>query len=393
MAILPLLLVLTTGQVWTVDDDHPADFASIQAAIDDPQVLDGDRLLVHPGSYGSFALDKALQIVAPADQRFTVENASITGVPEFEIAGMHAKRLYVRGVPGRGRIDDCIVGWEFYLPPQWFLMYAGTTELVDCAQLVVTRSTFHGTDGCYPYLYGSDDPCVRLRRTTAAFVDCGLWGGWEDVCDGHPTSDGSPALEAYEGSDVTLAGCRLEGGQGTGVTAGYPAIRLDASVARVRGSSPHFLMSGYGVPEVGAFGGGNGSSATVSGVQVVPPSLPAWVSVPDEPEPWIRVLGRDAPGGTVTVEVYGPVGTTGVIGFSHAPVLQPTPFGPLWVARSALRRVRLATIGQDLPVSVDLPLAGVGSVPGDPLDLQAFFRQPPHAAVVLTNPTHAILRW
>ena len=38
-----------TAESWTVDDDGPADFNTIQAAID--AAADGDRILVHPGRY------------------------------------------------------------------------------------------------------------------------------------------------------------------------------------------------------------------------------------------------------------------------------------------------------------------------------------------------------
>jgi len=39
------------GKVIYVDADGPADFNNIQAAIDDSDVVDGDTILVYPGTY------------------------------------------------------------------------------------------------------------------------------------------------------------------------------------------------------------------------------------------------------------------------------------------------------------------------------------------------------
>ena len=51
--ILPVLIlsVNTMGGTWTVDDDGPADFSSIQAAIADVGTINGDEIVVQPGVY------------------------------------------------------------------------------------------------------------------------------------------------------------------------------------------------------------------------------------------------------------------------------------------------------------------------------------------------------
>ena len=45
----------TFATTWTVDDDGKADFDSLQAALDDVLVVDGDEILVMPGTYTSTA--------------------------------------------------------------------------------------------------------------------------------------------------------------------------------------------------------------------------------------------------------------------------------------------------------------------------------------------------
>jgi nitrous oxidase accessory protein len=57
---------------WTVDDDGPADFSSIQDAIDSPQVVDGDTIFVYNGTYYEHVVvTKAISLVG-ADSSSTI---------------------------------------------------------------------------------------------------------------------------------------------------------------------------------------------------------------------------------------------------------------------------------------------------------------------------------
>jgi hypothetical protein len=66
---------------WIVDDDLPADFRSIQAAIDAPYVLSGDEILVRPGVYiGWVTLDtKDLAIRSQAGPFVTILDGDSSG--------------------------------------------------------------------------------------------------------------------------------------------------------------------------------------------------------------------------------------------------------------------------------------------------------------------------
>jgi len=55
-------LVVLTGTAWAKEWQVPADFATIQAAIDSPMVLAGDRILVAPGFHGGAVVTKAVEI-------------------------------------------------------------------------------------------------------------------------------------------------------------------------------------------------------------------------------------------------------------------------------------------------------------------------------------------
>jgi len=385
-----LVLLVLAGQRWTVGGSGASNFPTIQGAIDAPEVQPGDTLLVYPGSYGSFTLTKDLRIVARAQQSFAVLDVRVEQIAEFTIAGMNARSLVVQDVAGRGRLDQCSIGIQ-YVSPWNAILWSGSSEFIDCAELVVTRSFFHGSDSCYPDLQ-SDTNAVLVRRSTVAFVDCQVFGGDDDACGNHPTFLGGPAVEAYEQSDLTLAGTSVKGGSHSSVLPGYPALFLDSSLARIRGSAFTSIEQGPGSSAVSAIDGA-AATATLSGVTVSPTTLPAWVIVIAEPEPWIRVIGSDLPGSTKSIDLYGPASAQVAIGLSAAPVLVPTPLGPLWIdPTSLLRFYRTLALGQETPSTQALPLGALGGGPGDAFDLQGLAVQPSLSSV-LTNPAQVILRW
>jgi parallel beta-helix repeat protein len=62
----------SASAAWTVDDDGPADFSSIQDAIDSPQLVDGDTVFVHSGTYYErVVINKAISLVG-ADSSSTI---------------------------------------------------------------------------------------------------------------------------------------------------------------------------------------------------------------------------------------------------------------------------------------------------------------------------------
>ena len=75
------------SQVWTVDDDGPADFASIQSAIDAAQ--DGDALLIRGGSYAPIAIDaKRLTLLADDGQTVLAPQPLFTNIAGLTVTGL-----------------------------------------------------------------------------------------------------------------------------------------------------------------------------------------------------------------------------------------------------------------------------------------------------------------
>jgi hypothetical protein len=142
IAIALAAAALAASTTWTVDDDGPADFTQISEAI--AQAASGDLILVEPGEYGPFDLDKRLTILARAPEPHAVARPHVSGLTrlvgeDFTIAGINFDGLRVVGVPGRGRIDDCHIGYDGDAKQAYALDVDG------CAQVVVSRSRALGS--------------------------------------------------------------------------------------------------------------------------------------------------------------------------------------------------------------------------------------------------------
>src|SRR5262252_218274 len=110
LAGLALSLVATArASTWTVDDDGPADFPTISAAIS--AVAPGDVLFVMPGTYGAFTLYKPLTILGPgAGPRPLVLGRSTVTASSVTLAGLTLQGLTLSGVTGFASVDDCVIG-------------------------------------------------------------------------------------------------------------------------------------------------------------------------------------------------------------------------------------------------------------------------------------------
>src|SRR5215475_8711759 len=104
-----LLAAAARAGTFTVDDDGPADFPSITAAI--AAVAPGDVLLVMPGTYDAFVLDKPLTILGPgAGPRPVVLGQSSVTASSVTLAGLRLQALVLSGVTGHASVDDCLIG-------------------------------------------------------------------------------------------------------------------------------------------------------------------------------------------------------------------------------------------------------------------------------------------
>jgi hypothetical protein len=385
-ALLPL------SETFEVGGPAP-DFATVAEAIASVLVHDGDVLLVHPGSGPDFTLDKALAIVAPAGQSFFAGAVSVQGVARFTLSGLHTRTLSIADVTGRGRLHAVEVG--VFLDDGETGTYAqGSTLIEGCAELVASDCVFRGNDACYP-VASTAGPAVEVRAARAAFAGClfdGGKGAGEGCPEHYPTS--GFGLGAFAGSAVTLAGCSVTGGSSPW-DASSPALRVDgASSVSVRGSASDGL-SATG-PALTVAGDGTGHVA-VSGVHLFPSELPPWVEEPVPAEPYVELAGSAAPGGVLSVDVFGPAGELVVLAGALAPALLEglLPLSdPLWFKPSSVVYLKaLVAAGQDTPASASLLLPPGPSFAGLGVIFQAAFVGGSGVPTALTNPDELVLAW
>jgi len=119
---LPLLLVnvASAQQLWTVDDNAPANFTTIQSAVD--AAADGDAILVQPGTYSGFQIaGKSVAVIGDPTLMPTVTSAiavmQTASGQVVVLARLHqiapattgtASGLELSACAGPVRIEDCL---------------------------------------------------------------------------------------------------------------------------------------------------------------------------------------------------------------------------------------------------------------------------------------------
>ena len=236
---LSLLAVLTTGplpatpaascDVWTVDDDAPADFADVQSAVNAASA--GDVVLVKAGVYSGFEVaGKGISIVGDAPAPVKVDGlVRLRALPAGELLTLSnlelAQDLRVHQNAGEVRFTDCLMQRSGLCQEQ---AAQGSHRITDCGSVVLTRTTVVGRQGgSVPW---SCDVWDGLVGETALFVSgsrvalysCTVQGGpggdgADGSCifclDGFP-GDGGVGLIAMQGSELYLDDSTVVGGAG-----------------------------------------------------------------------------------------------------------------------------------------------------------------------------------
>lgn len=385
-----------------VDDDGPANFSTIQAAVD--AAVAGDVIVVNAGNYTGFTVTKRLtllgQVVAPPLGVYVVGHATITAPSGATLAGLHLQSVSATGVGGRVRLDDCVIGSLFFEPTAM-----AAVSFDGCAQAEVSRCAIKGKEAP---LAGdpADGAALIARGSRVALVDCAVEGG-----RGHspnpshgPGGPGAPALFVDGGSDVIVAGCSYLRGGAAGVCyaglanchtdgrAGDAILAFGATV-RVRGAAsdavePGTFDSGFGAtPGTAAIL--TGAVLVASGVTVAGPIVPdanSAVLLPGAPEPFLEIGGQDGLGNTRIIDVHGPAGAAGFLlaGLDAGTVPVPGFSGPLWMNPATLLAVLpVSTLGPGTPLSLPVQVPNLPAVLGLAFEVQAFF--PGIPAALLQN--------
>lgn len=212
--------------VHVVDDDMPADFASITAAI--AAASDGDTIVVRDGTYDAFTLDGVgLTIVADAGAQVVV--TSVGAAPMTTLRNLPAgSKLRLRG------IDFLATGNDFRGPGLSILSCDGEVWVEDC----LTDTMPITTASSNPF---RQSVSVDIRDAASVVLDRCSLRGMDGICvfftSGTPEV-GGVAL-SIENSGVLAHGCTIRSGsscflQGAGadgvVMTGGTLVLRDCSV-------------------------------------------------------------------------------------------------------------------------------------------------------------------
>jgi len=380
--------LLAPAQTWTVDDDGPADFAQITAAI--AAVPAGSTLLVEPGTYDGFDLTKRMTILGRAGgPRPHVTGLSAVSASSFTLAGLDFDAMHAAQVGGRGRVDDC----SFGLAADPGTRYALT--LSDCAEIVLSRVVVEGSKA-----YSQTDPsfggsALQIATSNATLVDCGLSGakGYDPSESGESGGAGGLALSVTAASRVTVVAPHITGGPegwGTGFFGcqdgqSGAGLEVNGSTVVLRGDpSQHFVQAGwvdgfctnYEGPDIWVVNG----AVVVSGVDFDPDNVlvsNGTLVETSELEPYLTIGGTDEPGGHRDITLNGPAGAACLVAVSAVPahVAVGGFDDALWVALSGpYLLVPLVTQGPGQPLVLTWPVPRpTGALVGLSIEMQPFF--------------------
>jgi len=245
----------SAGQVWTVDDNGPADFATLAAAV--AAAADGDTILVRDGYYSNLDLSgKALTLVAqpavpPAEQigLHQIAGVAIANLPAGKTVTLRGFRLVkspfnfattgaVQLVNNSGTIvfEDCVLEPTFST--------AATLQSSGSAAVFLVRCFATGLAGQTPILVAPQPPRSAIAAVASNVYVYGstIFGGNaatasfpSDFGPGGPAHDGAPAID-LTGGRLFVSGGSITGGKGgnnnfngtdcAGAGDGGPAVRL-----------------------------------------------------------------------------------------------------------------------------------------------------------------------
>lgn len=406
LATLALLAALTlpasAGTTWIVDAAGGGDFTTIGAGV--AAASAGDVLLVLPGSYPAFTLDKSLSVVGQDGAQPTVSGQTVvTASAGATLANLSLQRLLASGCVGKLLLDavDVIDGSG---------SHCTTVELIGCKDVAWQDSTIAGKDGDV----WCEAPGIIVDGSRVELTDCAVSGGdgWGDLFDGYP---GRVGLLVRAGSHVLSSRTAITGGNGgepdiifdgTGGD-GAPAIQLDESArAVVRGNSASPLQGGYG--GAGGFPGNDAVVAvsgfgdlTISGVPVDPPAYGFGIQVttPAAPQPFLHKSGGSSGGQFLRLNLYGPPGNLVWVAIGLDPAFFGLPGKVEGLVHldlgTTLLQFPITTNGQELSQNLLFTVPDVPGVEGLAVIMQGFAQGQALAGGSLwlaENQAHLVLR-
>jgi len=333
-----------------VVDDAPGpgvDFVGIEAAV--AAAVDGDVLIIRPGSYAAIDLSEALTLVCDAGafapslrvHHVPIDRvAVVSGLETFEVdvqscAGtvvlQHISAIgYGLSAPGVSPVCDVSGSWDVRVYRSAFL----------------AKNRWPGSNS------SAGDTAVRVATSRVEFVRCNIRGGGQGEAapiypQPYQVGAGGVGMELLSGAMVRVALSDVRGGDGADVPPAYidvqsgnggPAIRVNNQssvvVAGTRGQSiqggPRGALSLYGTQGfdapalyVAPGGSARASGCIFRGGSNTPPFL-GTVTQASPPDPTADRMGNGSAGAALSVRVYGPTGVAPILERGTTPEMTPS---------------------------------------------------------------------
>jgi len=156
---LPMFAFIST--TWTVDDDGPADFSSIQEAINSPIVKDGDTIFVYNGTYYEhLTISKRLKLIGQ-NRSTTIIDGNATGAVVVVTAGnVSITGFTIRGSGVGPSIGGIVSIAKFCFIHQNILMKNTQYGILLRTEENVIHGNIITDNGVGVGLYGVTTPCI-----------------------------------------------------------------------------------------------------------------------------------------------------------------------------------------------------------------------------------------
>lgn len=351
-----LLASPALAHTWIVDAAGGGDFLDLPPAI--AAATSGDILLVMPGNYSAFTLDKALVILGQGPD------------------------VIVNGPPYAVQLSEITSGVVAVLADLRFA--SCTASVVDCTVPVVVDSVSGDAGAALPVfdVVGALDlrvraiPLVELTlqpgpghvATRVEFAESELWGkagmnGSEWHPDGEP---GGSALAVFAGARAHLYRSNLTGGDG-GIglppwnidgEGGSGIVVFDSASVLVAGQARHVVAGGFEGHGYGpqAVGVSNGGAVRISGVTTSGLGGAGAFELPDPPDPTLGILAPPKAGRVTTFRVHAAPGANVELLLGRKPGIVDVP----GLAEDRLlvpsRTFQLGVVGASGALDFDFPL-------------------------------------
>lgn len=375
---------------FVVDAGGSGDFVDLPEAV--AQAPAGALLIVLPGEYAPFTLQKAMTLMGPSagPKPFVAGLANVVGAPRATFQHLAFRGMQATDVQGELIFDDCRFGPEGCIPPPGSSPFhpPNALSVLRCFDVEISRSYASNalsTEGSSHAGLRAEKSIVRAYDST--FLGWSWSDSWSCVQQSFSAffyEDGGHGIYAVD-SQLEVSTCVIQGGERTVACIGIGgcfygkdgnAVRLATSTLRLAVRASNEVDGG---DTAAAVRGTLGSSAWVAGGDFAPADflVDGLSFVQPRPETAIlAVVGLGGSGGVRRPRVWAPLGEPGLLVLGLG---QPVALLPDWDGLLSVNPALLLSAWPVVGKGLDDPETLLLNLPADPalwgfsVRLQGFF--------------------